>query len=441
MADITYSTLSDATTATNGSGNFDKLVQVVTLHLEAQFAAGRITGTDYANVYLGALQSTLDQAVNFTLSMNKANEDATLTEKQQSLVDNQAATELKQALDVAEATILKDKQGLLVDKQTLTEVKQALDIVNQTTNRTAAQTTSESTAVKQRLDIEAATSLKGAQEDLVDKQVLTETAKELQVDAQTSLVGQQEITEFAQTEQSTANSAPVTGSLLALQALKVEQDTALAADQEALVAQQKLTEEKNTTLVDKRGADVEKDSELKTAQKALVDQQKLTEVENTDLVDKQAATEEKKKLDLESATSVRNAQSSADTTLKGKQGSKIDADKLLVDANELLVDAQKLKVDEEKGLLAQKKITEWAQTKLGSSTGTIGGVLGEQIALFEQQAKGFKWNADAKYFKTMMDAYAINVSVSKEDDEDTKLLQGGDNNDGIDKIIDDMKPT
>ena len=388
MADITYSTLSDATTATNGSGNFDKLVQVVTLHLEAQFAAGRITGTDYANVYLGALQSTLDQAVNFTLSMNKANEDATLTEKQQSLVDNQAATELKQALD-----------------------------------------------------IQAATALKGAQEELVDKQVLTETAKELQVDAQTSLVNQQEITEFAQTEQSTADSAPVAGSLLALQALKVEQDIALAADQEALVAQQKLTEEKNTTLVDKRGADVEKDSELKTAQKALVDQQKLTEVENTDLVDKQAATEEKKKLDLESATSVRNAQSSADTTLKGKQGSKIDADKLLVDANELLVDAQKLKVDEEKGLLAQKKITEWAQTKLGSSTGTIGGVLGEQIDLFEQQAKGFKWLGGAKYLKSLLDAYAINVSVAKEADSDTAILQGGTTTASIKGVIDEMKPS
>jgi hypothetical protein len=78
MADITYSTLSDATTAIDGSGNFDKLMKVVTLHVEAQFTAGRITGTDYATVYLGALQSTLAQAVNFTLNMNKANEETNL---------------------------------------------------------------------------------------------------------------------------------------------------------------------------------------------------------------------------------------------------------------------------------------------------------------------------------------------------------------------------
>ena len=77
-AHIEFSTLSNATTATDATGNFDKLMKVVTLHVEAQFNAGRITGTDYATVYLGALQSTLAQAVNFTLNMNKANKETDL---------------------------------------------------------------------------------------------------------------------------------------------------------------------------------------------------------------------------------------------------------------------------------------------------------------------------------------------------------------------------
>ena len=77
-AHIEFSSLSNATTATDGTGNFDKLMKVVTLHVEAQFNAGRITGTDYATVYLGALQSTLAQAVTFTLNMNKANNEADL---------------------------------------------------------------------------------------------------------------------------------------------------------------------------------------------------------------------------------------------------------------------------------------------------------------------------------------------------------------------------
>ena len=170
MTDIAYSTLSNATTAIDGTGNFDKLMKVVTLHVEAQFTAGRITGTDYATVYLGALQSTLAQAVSFTLNMNKANEEA--------------------------------------------------------------------------------------------------------------------------------------------------------------------------------------------------------------------------------------------------------------------------------DLLAQKTTTEYAQTlATGSSAPTTASVSGKQITLFTEQAKGFKWNADAKYLKSLLDAYAINVSVSKSNDTATKLLQGGDSDIGIDKIIDDMKPT
>ena len=83
------------------------------------------------------------------------------------------------------------------------------------------------------------------------------------------------------------------------------------------------------------------------------------------------------------------------------------------------------KANNEADLLAQKEITEWAQTELTAKTGTIAGVTGEQIALFEQQAKGFKWNADAKYLKTVVDAYSVNLSVSKTTDDDTNPAVGG----------------
>jgi len=93
MTDIAFNTLSDTThdTIDTKTGNFDHLMKAVTLHLEEQFNAGRITGTDYATVYLGALQSVLAQAVNFTLNMNKANEEATLLEKQQTKAESEKA--------------------------------------------------------------------------------------------------------------------------------------------------------------------------------------------------------------------------------------------------------------------------------------------------------------------------------------------------------------
>ena len=101
-AHIEFSTLSNATavntgTAADGTGNFDQLMKVVTLHVEAQFNAGRITGTDYATVYLGALQSTLAQAVTFTLNMNKANEEA-------DLLAQKRTTEYAQTLVTGETT-------------------------------------------------------------------------------------------------------------------------------------------------------------------------------------------------------------------------------------------------------------------------------------------------------------------------------------------------
>ena len=100
------------------------------------------------------------------------------------------------------------------------------------------------------------------------------------------------------------------------------------------------------------------------------------------------------------------------------------------------------KANNEADLLAQKKTTEYAQTLVtGETTPNANSVTGKQITLFTEQAKGFKWNAENKYLKALLDAYAINVSVSKEDDTDTPMLQGGSANTSIRGVIDDMKPT
>ena len=39
-------------------------------------------------------------------------------------------------------------------------------------------------------------------------------------------------------------------------------------------------------------------------------------------------------------------------------------------------------------------------------------ILGKQTTLYGEQAKGFKWNADQKYLKTLLDAWAINISTA-----------------------------
>ena len=47
-----------------------------------------------------------------------------------------------------------------------------------------------------------------------------------------------------------------------------------------------------------------------------------------------------------------------------------------------------------------------------STTPNANSVMGKDITLKGEQAKGFKWNADQKYLKTLIDAWTINTNVA-----------------------------
>ena len=60
--------ITDVTTgAINGTGVFDKLMASIKVQIQEEYDAGRIKGSDYATVYLGALQSVLSQSMEFVL--------------------------------------------------------------------------------------------------------------------------------------------------------------------------------------------------------------------------------------------------------------------------------------------------------------------------------------------------------------------------------------
>ena len=70
------------------------------------------------------------------------------------------------------------------------------------------------------------------------------------------------------------------------------------------------------------------------------------------------------------------------------------------------------KTNAEVALLTQKQTTEYGQTLVtGNTTPNANSILGKQTTLYGEQAKGFKWNADQKYLKTLLDAWAININV------------------------------
>lgn len=170
---MTTVTLEQLTTSqVNGTGVFDKLLQSVEAHIQQEFTRGRIKGPEYATVYLGALQSTLDQSIRFLLEKDEA--------------------------------LLKAKQALLIDKQ-IEELTARIALINQ---QTANALTENDTLLKQqaKLDaelllIQAQQAKAGEESNLLAQKAVTEQAQVsgVGVDAD-SVIGKQKALYQAQSD-------------------------------------------------------------------------------------------------------------------------------------------------------------------------------------------------------------------------------------------------
>jgi len=78
IADLTAGVSTDASNVVTGTGVLDDMMETVNAHMAAQFNLGRITGSDYATVYLTAIQATLQHAVAYTVGMQKGNAEESL---------------------------------------------------------------------------------------------------------------------------------------------------------------------------------------------------------------------------------------------------------------------------------------------------------------------------------------------------------------------------
>jgi len=101
--DITFDDVTNATTLLDGTGYFDRIMKVATLHIEEQFNSNKITGEAYANVYLGGLQSALSTAQQFVLA-----------EKMQEA----------QIEGIAQDNLVKEQQVLIAQQELLLKTKQ-----------------------------------------------------------------------------------------------------------------------------------------------------------------------------------------------------------------------------------------------------------------------------------------------------------------------------
>jgi len=78
IANLTAGVSTDGNNVVTGTGIFDDMMETVNAHMAAQFNLGRITGSDYATVYLTAIQATVQQAVAYTIGIQKGNAEESL---------------------------------------------------------------------------------------------------------------------------------------------------------------------------------------------------------------------------------------------------------------------------------------------------------------------------------------------------------------------------
>ena len=146
ITDLTLKTL-------DGTGVLDQMLATMRVHLAEQFDKERIQGTEYAEVYLGAFQSTLAAAIQFLLARRKLGLDLKLQEAQISLTTAQedqiraemqkipyAIQALQKQLELADKQIAQaDKQLELTEAQIQVQLKQ-LDLMAEQLEQAKAQT-------------------------------------------------------------------------------------------------------------------------------------------------------------------------------------------------------------------------------------------------------------------------------------------------------------
>ena len=125
--------VSNITTGTiDGTGTFDVMMQTVFLHLQREYASGRITGDMYAKAYIEIMNNTLAQATQYVVAafqatandelvaaqIRKINKDIELVTEQIELLGYQGISEQAKYLDVVDGQVIAGTIGKQKDVYT-----------------------------------------------------------------------------------------------------------------------------------------------------------------------------------------------------------------------------------------------------------------------------------------------------------------------------------
>ena len=233
----------------DGNGVFDVLMRTVNAHLQKEWTANRLKGTEYSTVYLGALESTMNTSLQFLLAKDKLNAELAILEQQ---LDNLKVEEIN-------AT----KQGLLLDKQlddlvaaTALKIQQKANLVDELL-----------TNAQQRSNLATEQARIAAQTSQINAETSQIAAQTSQINAETSQIAAQTSQINTQTAQIAAQTAQINA-----ETQNVPKQGALIDAQKDVQVQQKLNLEAQKLNIPKEGA-------LVDAQKVLTEQKVLAEID------------------------------------------------------------------------------------------------------------------------------------------------------------------
>jgi hypothetical protein len=227
---ITNDQLTEATL--DGNGLFDLLMRSVKTHLDDQYTKGRIKGPEYAEVYLGTLQTILQNATGFLLERDLKDLERQILEVklQQALLEkDKVAAEIllvNAQVTLAEAEKLKvDADILRINAQTDLAEQQAANLALEAANipKIGAKLDAETLLIGQQKSNLAAEALNIPKQGLVldgqkcklDAEFDLLMEQKVKTAAETGLLNQKKVTEQGQLEiqeaQKTLYAAQATG--------------------------------------------------------------------------------------------------------------------------------------------------------------------------------------------------------------------------------------
>ena len=136
-----------------GTGVFDKLMEAVNKNIKIQYDEGKIKGTDYANVYLGSLQTVLQQSIEFILREKLVEAQIEGVKMDNIVKEFEIEIKVPKELELLEKQVELAEQEVLVKREQVAQTKAQAALINR------QQTELELNGVKDRESKAAQTSL------------------------------------------------------------------------------------------------------------------------------------------------------------------------------------------------------------------------------------------------------------------------------------------